>query len=239
VTRFIPAASAALLVAGTPVASSAQASSAIPAEPVIVVTGERTVKAPPDRAWVTVGAESRSRNPKEAQAQNATAMSAVQQKLAAAGVAKEAIRTIAYDLQLEFDWVDGKQVARGYVARNTIEVRVDDISKVGEVLDVAVGTGATSVHHLRFDVKERAKLEREALRLAVADAKGRAEAAASGAGGTVGRVLKIEEPGTQVVPAPPVPVMTRMAADEARPPTPVAAGEIEVRARVTLTASLK
>jgi uncharacterized protein YggE len=207
-------------------------------EPVVVVSGEGSLKVAPDRAWVTIGAENRSRDPKAAQAQNAAAMTAVQQKLAGAGLTKDAIRTLAFDLQLEFDWVNGKQVPRGYVARNTIEVRVDDMARVGEVLDLAVSTGATSVHALRFDVRERAKLEREALRLAVADARARADAAASGAGASVGRVLRIEEPGVQVIP-PPAPVMMRASADEARPSTPIAAGEIEVRARVTLTASLK
>jgi uncharacterized protein YggE len=201
-----------------------------------VVSGEGSLKVAPDRAWVTIGAENRSRDPKAAQAQNAAAMTAVQQKLAGAGLTKDAIRTLAFDLQLEFDWVNGKQVPRGYVARNTIEVRVDDMARVGEVLDLAVSTGATSVHALRFDVRERAKLEREALRLAVADARARADA--SGAGASVGRVLRIEEPGVQVIP-PPAPVMMRASADEARPSTPIAAGEIEVRARVTLTASLK
>ncbi len=237
--RSISVVSAAILLAGvsSSVSSAQSPSSAAPLEPIVVVTGEGSVKAAPDRAWVTVGAEGRSRNSTQAQAQSARAMTTVQEKLAGAGVAKDAIRTIAYDLQLEFDWVNGKQVTRGYVARNTIEVRVDDISRVGDVLDLAVGTGAASVHHLRFDVKQHDRLEREALRLAVADARERADAAASGAGAAVGRVLRIEEPGVQVIPPPP-PVM-RAAADEARPSTPVAAGEIEVRARVTLTASLK
>jgi uncharacterized protein YggE len=227
-----------LLATAAAPSASAQSSPVAASEPLVVVTGDGSVKVAPDRAWVTIGAESRSKDPKAAQAQNAAAMTAVQQKLAGAGLARDAIRTLAVDLQVEFDWVNGKQVTRGYVARNTIQVRVDDIAKVGEVLDLAVGTGATSVHHLRFDVKDRDKLEREALRLAVADARARADAAASGAGASVGRVVKIEEPGVQVVP-PPSPVMMRASADEARPSTPIAAGEIEVRARVTLTASLK
>ena len=82
-------------------------------------------------------------------------MTAVQQKLVAAGIPKDAIRTLAYDLQLESDWVNGRQVPRGYVARNTIEVRLDDITRVGEVIDIAVTSGANAVHNVRFDLKER------------------------------------------------------------------------------------
>ena len=48
-------------------------------------------------------------------------------------------RPSAIDLQLEFDYSNGQQTPRGYVARNTIEVRVDDLAKVGDVLDAAVG----------------------------------------------------------------------------------------------------
>jgi hypothetical protein len=206
--------------------------------PVVVVSGEGVVKAAPDQAWVTIGAESRSRNPKEAQTQNATAMSAVQQKLAAAGIAKDALRTLSVDLQLESDWVNGRQVPRGYVARNTIEVRLDDIARVGEVIDIAVTGGATAVHGVRFDLKQRQSLEREALKLATADARARAEAAAAGAGRAIDRVIRIEEPSGRPYP-PPAPMLMARTAEDARAQTPVIAGEIEIRANVMLTATLK
>ena len=109
-----------------------------PSEPTVVVSGEGVVKAPPDQAFVTIAAETRSKVPKEAQTGNAAAMTAVQQKIIAAGIPKDAIRTLAYDLQLESDWVNGRQVPRGYVARNSIEVRLDDMTRVGEVIDLAV-----------------------------------------------------------------------------------------------------
>jgi uncharacterized protein YggE len=208
-------------------------------EPVVVVSGEAIVKAPPDQAFVTIAAESRSKMPKEAQTANAAAMTAVQQKIVAAGISKDAIRTLAYDLQLESDWVNGRQVPRGYVARNSIEVRLDDITRVGEVIDLAVSGGATSVHNVRFDLKQRDMLEREALKRATADARARADAAASGAGRTIDRVIRIEEP-TSGRPSPPVPMlMMREAAAVAAPPTPVAPGEIEIRATVTLMATLR
>jgi uncharacterized protein len=102
-----------------------------------------------------------------------------------------------------------------------------------------VTAGATNVSSIRFDLKDRTGAEREAVRLAVADARARADAAADGAGARVSKVLRIEETSDRNVP-PPVPMM-RMA--EARvaaaPETPVAAGEIEVRAMVTLTAAIE
>ena len=142
-----------------------------PEPPSVVVSGEGVVTAVPDQAWVRIGAESRSKVSKDAQSRNAEAMTAVQRKMTALGIPKDAVRTIAIDLQMEYDYANGRQTPRGYVARNTIEVRVDDFTKLGDVLDAAVGSGATNLHGLRFDVKRREALEREAMQLAVASWK--------------------------------------------------------------------
>ena len=123
--------------------------------PQLIVTGEGIVKATPDQAWISIGAESRSKISKDAQQRNAAAMTTVLQKMAAFGVNKDAARTTAIDLQIEFDYANGKQTPRGYVARNTVEIRVDDLSKLGDVLDAVVSSGATVIHGLRFDVKQR------------------------------------------------------------------------------------
>jgi len=84
-------------------------------------------------------------------------------------------------------------VPREFAARSTIEVRVDEIARLGELLDAAVQGGATSVSGVRFDVKDREAAERDALRLAVADARARAEAGAAGAGRVVDRIVRIED----------------------------------------------
>jgi uncharacterized protein YggE len=216
--------------------ASAFAQSAGPEPPSVMVSGEGVVTAVPDQAWVRIGAESRSKVSKDAQWRNAEAMTAVQQKMTALGIPKDAIRTLAIDLQMEYDYANGRQTPRGYVARNTIEVRVDDFAKLGDVLDAAVGSGATNLHGLRFDVKRREALEREALQLAVANAMGRAEALAAGAKKSIDRVLRIEE--SSVGRGPEMPVMAmRMKAEDAG--TPVAAGELQIRAEVRLTAAIR
>ncbi len=220
-----------------PVAASAQEPRAA-VVPTVVTSGEGLVQAAPDRAWVTITAESRAPNPREAQKRNADAMAPVQQKLRAAGLPADAIRTVAYDLQQEWDYVQNRRVSRGFVARNTIDVRVDAIDRVGEYLEIAVSSGATSVGGIRFDLKDRSSLEREALRLAVADARTKAEAAASGANGRLGRILRVEEHG--VVSRPPMPYMAvREAAAQANDAPVISAGQLELRANVTLTAELQ
>ena len=206
--------------------------------PVVVTTGEGVVKLAPDRVWVSVAAESRAKGPKDAQRANADAMKAVLDRLKALGLPDDAIRTSGYDLQPEFDYANGKQSLRGYVARNSVEVRVDDVTRAGDVLDAAVSSGATNVSGVRFDLKDRGAAERQALRDAVADARRRADSAAAGAGTKVDRVLRIEEH-RAMNPEPRPMMMARqsMVADAGAPP--IVAGEIEVRVSVTLTSSIK
>ena len=209
---------------------------ALPVSPVVVTIGQATIMAAPDRAFVTIAAESRSKISGDAQRMNAEAMTAVMAKLQQAGVPKDAIRTVSYDLQPEFDYANGRQTLRDYAARNAIEVRLDDMTRVGAVLDAAGSGGATSIGGIRFDLKTRDAVEREALKQAVADARARAEAAASGAGRSIDRVVRIQEEGAPEMPRP----MMRMTAGAgAGPVTPIEASTIEIRARVTLTAVLK
>lgn len=208
-----------------------------PEPPQIIVSGEGIIKATPDQAWITIGAESRSKISKDAQQRNAEAMTAVQQKLVTFGIPKDAIQTIAIDLQMEFDYANGKQTPRGYVARNTIKVRVDDLSKVGDVLDAVVASGATTINGLRFDLKQREQLATSALQAAVKQAMAKAQALAAGAGRAVDRIIKIEESfsGQET----PRPMLMERSFAQADASTPVAAGELEIRAQVRVIVAMK
>jgi uncharacterized protein len=207
--------------------------------PVVVTMGEGVIKRAPDRAWVTIAAESRAKTPAEAQKLNADAMSAVMQKLKGVGLPAEAIRTAAYELRPEFDYANNRQTLRGYVARNAVEVRVDDLPKLGEVLDLAVGAGATSVSGIRFDLKDRASAEQVALQRAVSDARAQADTAAQAAGLRVERVVRIDVHRDTSMP-PPRPMMamrSEMAVMSTEPP--MAPGELEIKATVTITAVIR
>jgi uncharacterized protein len=211
-----------------------------PAQPVIITTGEGVVRMAPDRAWVTIAAESRARNAPDAERQNTEAMTAVIDKIKAAGVAADAIQTTGYTLQPEFDYANGKQTFRDYLARNQVQVRVDALPKVGDIIASAVGSGATSISSIRFDLKDREAVERDALRRAVRDARGRADAAASGAGVQIDRILRIDEQRDFSVTSPrPMALAGRSGSVAVETAVPVEAGEIEVRARVTLTVAIR
>jgi len=223
-----------ILIGVVPVPAAAQDEA-----PTVVTTGEAIVRRAPDRAFVTAAVESRARNPRDAQRDNAEAMTAVQQRILSSGIPKDAVRTLGYNIQQEFDYVGGRRVTRGYVARNAVEVRVDVLERVGDLLDAVVEAGATAVRGVRFDLQDRASAEREALRLAVVDARGRAEAAAAGAGRAIDRILKIDGTQRDTRPLIPMPMIAMREAAQAEPTTPVEGGEIEIHAYVTLTVSIK
>ena len=230
----------ALLIALLLVPAPLAAQSAARPEDAITMSGEGVVQVVPDRAWITVGAESRANTARDAQRRNTDAMSPVLAKLKSAGIPPEAIRTVGYDVQYEWDFVNGKRVGRGYVARNTVEVRVDTVDRLGELLEAAVGSGATTLGGIRFDLKDRNAHEREAVRLAVVNARAKADTAASVAGRSLDRVMRVDEQGLV---SPPVPLrMMREVAQAgvvADAAAPISSGQIEIRATVSLTVALK
>jgi len=205
----------------------------------VTVSGTGIVSRAPDVAYVVFVAESRNERPGVAQRDAAAAMTAVHDRLRAAGVAEDALRTLSYDLSPEYEFVENRRRLDGYVARNRLEVRVDEVGRVGELVDAGVTAGATSIEGLRFDVKDRAAAEREALRAATADAWARAQAAAAGIGRVLDRVVRIEEPGLAPPVGPREVMAMRVAAPQAEPAPPIVSGDIEIRARVTLTAALR
>jgi uncharacterized protein YggE len=203
--------------------------------PVIVTTGEASIEMAPDVAWVSIAAESRAATPAAAQAAAAGAMTAVHAALTAAGIARADVRTTGYSVQPDLDRSGGRTRVIGYIARNQLEVRVLDLSRLGAVIDAAGASGATSMSGLRFDLADRAAVERDALRRAVEDALGRARAMADGAKLTLGPIVRIDEQGQ------PRPLYGRemMQTAAAAPETPISPGQVQITAQVTLTVQIR
>jgi uncharacterized protein YggE len=207
--------------------------------PSIVATGEALVTVAPDRALIEISADGHAKKAADAQRLAAESMTSVQNALKSAGVAADAIKTTGYSLTPEYDYVSGQQQFRDYLARNQIEVRVDDLSKLSAVIDASGAAGAATVSGLRFDLKARATVEQSALKDAVADAMARAGSIAAGANRTLGSIIRISE---QRISEPvTMRYMTAVAGGRAGggAPTPIEPGEINVRAQVTVTVAIK
>lgn len=209
--------------------------------PAIVAQGEAVVREAPDVAWVQIAVEARGAKPEDARGRAGDAMTSVMTALKS-HVPAQAVKTSIFTVQPEMDYSAGGPRLRDYVARNQIEVRVDDLDKLTAIMDATVASGATSISGLRFDVKRRPQAEREALTLAVQDGVARANAIAAGAGRTAGPILRLQE--------------QRMSGQGIRftglgqaggggggrgggAETPITPGEIEIRAVVVLTVAIR
>ena len=178
------------------------------------------VKAPSRRRRIRRG-QHRRRKPlevrKDAQQRNAEAMTAVMQKIAAFGIPKDAIKTTAIDLQMEFDYANGSR-RRAAMSRATPLKSASTTCEARRRARRGRRFGATMIHGLRFDVKQRDQLEAAALQSAVKNAMAKAQAIAAD---PIARRSHPEDRRT-VSAAEPVPMMRQMAMASADAATPVA-----------------
>jgi uncharacterized protein YggE len=208
----------------------------------VVTQGEATVKRAPDQAWLTVATETRDGKADNARRISAESMTAVQAALRATGLSADAIQTTGYSLSPDMEWKNGRSTVKGYIVRNQIEVRVDNLDQLSDVIDAANANRSTTltISGPRFALKNQQVTETEALRLAAQAALMRAQAIASGAGRMLGRITRIEEETLERVHRPePYLMRAAMAKSDESVETPITIGDIEVRAKVYLTAELR
>jgi hypothetical protein len=118
----------------------------------------------------------------------------------------------------------------GYTVANQVRVTVDDITRLSDVLDGAMGAGATAIDGIAFRARDQRPAEELARSAAVADARERAEEIARAAGVRIVGVASIEEnepaqSGGQVLRA------VRMSAADASTPVEPGVTEITVEVR--------
>ena len=160
--------------------------------PTISVSGEGMVEAQPDRATITVGVLTRAKNPSEVQALNAKSASSVINSIVALGIERKNISTGNYNFNPNYRHTDnGKAILDGYEASNSVTIIVDDLNLVGKIIDAALNHGANQVNSLNFGLKNKTAYQDEALRLAVLDARRKAEIAASALGKVIVSVRSV------------------------------------------------
>jgi len=201
----------------------------------IRVTGDAKVTAKPDRVQIDIGATTHAPSSQEAAVQNARQVDAVLaavRKVAPAAV----LRTISYSINPNYRYHPngGEPAIDGYTATNVVQVTVDDLAKIGPVIDAAAQAGANHVQGIQFTLRDQDAVRAEALRQAAAKARAEAEVLAQALGLRIVRVLTVEETSPRVGPVR-VFAGTQRAAAAAVTPTPVEAGTLDVNAEVTLS----
>ncbi|MFS0863733.1 SIMPL domain-containing protein [Fredinandcohnia sp. 179-A 10B2 NHS] len=196
---------------------------------VIKVTGEGTVSVTPDMATVTLGVISENKDLTTAQQENNQQMTQVINSLLQLGISSESIKTTDYRIEMVYDYVDSKQVLRGYRVIHMLQVTTKDISQVGVIVDTAVSNGANTVSNIEFSITTPSTYQNKALTNALSNAKGKAAVLANDLGVTLQSIpYKIIELGQA---RPPIPFQTTMfAMSEAA--TPIQPGELRITATI-------
>lgn len=152
----------------------------------IAVSGEGLLEVSPDRATICVGVVTREKNPSDVQNSNARAASNVINAIVALGIERKNISTGNYNFSPVYRHLsDGKRIIDGYEATNSVTVVVDELNLVGRIIDAALSHGANRVDSLNFGLRDNARCQDEAVRLAVLDAKRKAQVAAAALGQTI------------------------------------------------------
>lgn len=224
----LAAATAALL------ATSALAQTAPPAA--ISVTGEASVSVPPDLAQIDGGVSTDAKTAREASDANNAAMGKVLLALKGAGIDEKDYQTSRLSLQPQFATSPkASERAPGIVsfrASNRVTVKIRDVTKVANVIDVLVAAGANEIGGISFSVTQASKHLDEAREQAIADARRKAQIYAKAAGVTLGEPIAISEEGG------PTPMFRSKIAGMAAP-TPVAQGEETLSVTVSVSWAIK
>lgn len=209
--------------------------------PTIVVSGSGEVRSAPDEAVVRLGVTAQAKTAGDAQAEVNRVAGDILRGVREQGISEEAVQTSRLSLYPVYaeqprrtpqqeEPAEPEIVA--YRASNVVSVRLEDLADVGPVIDAGIAAGANEVQGVDFRLRDDGAARRAALKAAVADARGRAEAIAAALGGTVGAVEQVNEGGVSVE----MPRFDQraMRVEAFATATPVAAGDVTVSASVTV-----
>lgn len=138
------------------------------------VVGKGTLNVRPDSAEVVVGVITENTQLEVAQEENADIAQQVINSIRAIGVPLKNIKTQNYNIRTIYDYINGRQIFRGYEIINNLEILISNIDTLGEVIDTAVKNGANSLSGIIFIISDETKYYYEALKLAVEDAQNKA-----------------------------------------------------------------
>lgn len=192
----------------------------------MTVTGNGSVLVEPDVVRINLEVLTESESLIEAEQENGNRMNQVIQALLNLGISSENIQTTAFNIFPVYDFIDGKQVFRGYQVTNTITVKLTNINQAGIVIDTAVNAGVNQVSNIQFSIDDPEGYYKEALREALEDAVDKAK--------TIAGNLQLNLDPTPVkiieqINEPPVAFKTFATAESS---TPIQPGQLSIHATV-------
>jgi len=210
----------------------------------VSATGE--AHAEPDVAYVSLVVDLQDATMTEARKRGAEISSRIVESALSSGIENKDLTTARFSTHPVHEWRErsrgdrrSSRITVGFRYRNEVIVKVrdlDNLSKVSEQL-LDLGGDDVTLQGIRFEVEDRDAVEIEARTAAIVKAKKFANALASGAGSSVGKVIRIESHVNygMMNERSPVYMMDAMTADaglemapQAPPSTPISPGEHRV-----------
>lgn len=203
--------------------------------PVLTVSGSGQSHAAPDEATVRLGVLAQATTAREAQDRVNRTAGAILAAIRKLEIPAERIQTSGLNLGPQYAQgrSDSPPRITGYQASNSVSVRIDDLAKVGPVIDAGLAAGANNLDGVEFGLRDDGAARAAALTEAVRSARGKAEALAAALRVRLVEIVEVAEGGVAI--SQPQPFRGRamaMAADVAA--TPVSAGQVGVDASVTV-----
>jgi uncharacterized protein len=235
------AAVGALILAGSAAASGAALAQTASSDAVFNATtlnlsARGEVRQAPDMATINLGVQTEGATAAEAMQANAARMTKVIDSLKRAGIAAKDIQTSGLNLNAQYVYQENlPPKLTGYQASNQVTISVRGLSKLGQVVDATVASGATNVSGISFGIANSEAAENAARLEAVKALQAKADLYAKSMGYRVGRVVTFSESGGY---APQPPVMMASFRDAKMESTPVEAGELAVQINVSATFEL-
>ncbi|WP_166923465.1 SIMPL domain-containing protein [Flavobacterium poyangense] len=202
--------------------------------PQINVNGEGKVKVAPDKVCISATVETKGNNAKDVKKQNDEKMDAVLKFIKKMNVPTADFKTKQVALNPQYDYEKKKT---SYNATQTVEIVLKDLSKYDEVMEGLVQQGINRLDNVSFESSKLAQLESEARKLAIKDAKAKAEDYVSVLGQKVGKAINISDNSQIYRPQPMYAAMRMKESSDAAGASneTLAIGEIEITANVSVS----
>jgi uncharacterized protein YggE len=166
----------------------------------ISVSAEGKIKAVPDLATVNIGVMTQGNTAAEVKDGNNTKINKIIEFVKAQGISAEDIKTSQFSFYPQQNWQNGKGTIIGYQGDQTITVKVKGVDKsqtvLEKILDGSVNSGANQIQGVNFGYENPENVQQEARKLAIDNAKTKAQGLAKEAGLTLGKVVSIAETGS-------------------------------------------
>lgn len=204
----------------------------------ITVQGEGSVEVVPDMATLSLGVVTEGDSAREAIDDNTRAMADVLARLTAEGIDGRDLQTSNFSVSPRFDYNSnpGRNRITGFVAQNMLTVRVRDLDRLGEILDVVASDGANVFNGLRFGLQAPDPARDLARKAAVEEGRRLAALYAEAAGVTLGPLQTLSD--VQIQSRGPV-MMMQFERAASSDPVPIAEGELTYQAQVTMVYAIE